>query len=61
MREYPQCPRCLVALVGASTPAGGRSRNRPFPDQSTGYCDTCHRGLTKMDGIWAASPVPELQ
>lgn len=60
MREYPQCPRCLEALTGASTPGGGRSRNRPFPDQSTGYCMTCHIGLRKIDGVWAPSPLADL-
>lgn len=56
MREFPQCPRCNVVLVGASTPQGGRARNRPFPDRSTGYCAGCHIGVTKINGIWSATP-----
>ena len=60
MREYPECPRCHDALSGTSTPSGGRSRNRPFPDRSTGYCSTCHIGLTKIDGLWGPTPVAPL-
>jgi len=32
-------------------------RNRPFPERSTGYCATCHISLTKIDAVWAATPV----
>jgi hypothetical protein len=56
MREFPQCPRCNVALVGASTPQGRRARNKPFPDRSTGYCAGCHIGVTKINGVWATTP-----
>lgn len=28
----------------------------PFPDDSTGYCEICHIGVTKIDGLWAATP-----
>ena len=55
MREFPQCPRCSVVFIGASTPQGGRARNKPFPERSTGYCATCHIGLTKINGVWAAT------
>ena len=57
MTELPECPRCDQLLVGASTPQGGAARNRPFPERSTGYCMNCHFGLTKIDGVWAATPV----
>lgn len=56
MIESPECFRCGSLLVGASTPRGGTARrNKPFPDQSTGYCAICHIGLTKIDGLWAAT------
>ena len=55
MREFPECPRCSLLLVGARTPQGGAARNRPFPDRSTGYCANCHFGLTKIHGVWAAT------
>lgn len=57
MRELPACPRCSLLLVGASTPRGGAAVNQPFPDHSTGYCDNCHIGLTKLLGVWAATRV----
>lgn len=61
MREFPQCPRCRDSLVGASSPQGGRaSRNRSLPEGSTGYCATCHIALTKINTVWAVTPVPEL-
>jgi hypothetical protein len=56
MIESPECSRCGSLLVGASTPRGGRARNKPFPDHSTGYCAVCHIGFTKIDGLWAATP-----
>jgi hypothetical protein len=56
MREFPECPRCGLLLDGASTPQGSASRNRPFPERSTGYCTDCHIGLTKIHGVWAATP-----
>lgn len=58
MSALPQCPRCRDPLVGASTPRGRRARgNKPFPEGSMGYCSSCHIGLTKMNGVWAAVAV----
>lgn len=57
MSEFPACPRCNLLLDGVSTPRGGVAGNRPFPDRSTGYCVNCHLGMTKVDGVWAATPV----
>jgi hypothetical protein len=57
MTEIPECPRCSRLLVSATTPLGGRARNRPFPDRSTGYCTGCHIGVTKIKGAWVATPV----
>ncbi len=56
MRELPECPRCGLLLDGAATPGGRSARKQPFPEGSTGYCLNCHIGLTKIDGVWAASP-----
>ncbi len=61
MKEIPECPRCGLLLAGASTPQGGVSRNRPFPDRSTGYCVNCHIGVTKIRGIWGPTPRKPLQ
>ena len=57
MRELPECPRCGLLLVGAVTPQGGAARRQPFPEGSSGYCMTCHIGVTKIHGLWAATPV----
>jgi hypothetical protein len=57
VRELPVCPRCDLLLDGVATPRGGAARNGPFPERSTGYCINCHIGLTKIDGVWAATPV----
>jgi len=56
MRELPECPRCGLLVDGAATPRGRSARNQPFPERSTGYCVNCHIGLTKIDGLWAATP-----
>jgi hypothetical protein len=56
MRESPECPRCDLLLDGVATPRGRAARNS-FPERSTGYCINCHIGLTKIDGVWAATPV----
>ena len=60
MTEFPQCPQCSLPLVGASTPQGARARNKPFPERSTGYCGDCHIGVTKINGVWVATPVAPL-
>jgi hypothetical protein len=57
MRELPACPRCDLLLDGVATPRGRAARHRAFPERSTGYCIGCHIGLTKIDGLWAATPV----
>ena len=56
MKELPECPRCGELLAGASTPRGGFPRKGAFPDGSSGYCVNCHIGLTKIQGVWAATP-----
>jgi hypothetical protein len=31
-----------------------------LPEGSTGYCATCHIALTKINAVWAVTPVPQL-
>ena len=56
MKELPQCSRCGLLVDGAASPRGRAPRDRPFPERSTGYCVHCHVGVTKIDGVWAATP-----
>jgi hypothetical protein len=61
MKELPECSHCGLLVDGAATPRGGSARNQPFPERSTGYCVNCHIGLTKIDGVWAATPAASPQ